>query len=61
MIRWALGYPPRVLGCQDEFWWSRLAQPSMCAWVEAKPLRLVEQEVPNADTDRKAMACYRLF
>jgi len=61
LIRWALGCPTRVLGCQDEVWWSRLAQPSMCAGVEAKPRRLVEQEAPTADTDRKALACYGLF
>ena len=56
-----MGEPTLALGCQDEVWWSRLAQPSMSAWTEAKPLRLVEQEAPTADTDRKALACDGLF
>ena len=29
----------------------------MDAWTEDTPLRLVEQEAPTADTDRKALAC----
>jgi hypothetical protein len=53
----ALGCPPLALGFQDEVWWSRLAQPSLSAWTAAKPLRLVEQEAPKADRDRKALAC----
>ena len=56
-----MGEPTLALGCQDDVWWSRLAQPSMSAWTEAKPLRLVEQEAPTADTDRKALACDGLF
>ena len=56
-----MGYPTLALGFQDEVWWSRLAQPSMYAWTEDKPLRLVEKEAPKADTDRKALACYGLF
>jgi DDE superfamily endonuclease len=47
---WALGFA-------DETWWSRLAQPSLHTWAE-QPLRLVEQEVPKADPDPKALACY---
>ena len=56
-----MGEPTLALGFQDEVWWSRLAQPSMYAWTEDKPLRLVEKEAPKADTDRKALACYGLF
>jgi transposase len=33
----------------------------MYAWTEDKPLRLVEKEVPKADPDRKALACYGLL
>jgi transposase len=61
LIRLALGEPTLALGFQDEVWWSRLAQPSMYAWTEDKPLRLVEKEAPKADTDRQALACYGLF
>ncbi len=56
-----MGCPTLALGFQDEVWWSRLAQPSLYAWTEAKPLRLVEKEARKADTDRKALACYGLF
>ena len=56
-----MGEPTLALGCQDEVWWSRLAQPAMSAWTEGKPLRLVEKEAPQTDTDRKALACYGLF
>jgi hypothetical protein len=56
-----MGEPTLALGFPDEVWWSRLAQPSMDAWTEAKPLRLVEQEASKADTDRKALACYGLL
>ena len=56
-----MGEPTLALGCQDEVWWSRLAQPAMSAWTDGKPLRLVEKEAPQTDTDRKALACYGLF
>ena len=52
-----MGGSTLALGFQDDVWWSRLAQPSMAAWTEDKPLRLVENEAPKADTDRKALAC----
>jgi len=52
-----MGGATLALGFQDDVWWSRLAQPSMYAWTEAKPLRLVEKEAPKAETDRKALAC----
>jgi DDE superfamily endonuclease len=34
-----------------------LAQPQLHTWAE-QPRRLVEQEVPKADPDPKALACY---
>jgi hypothetical protein len=37
----ALGHPDWVVGFQDEVWWSRLAQPNLHTWTEAKPLRQV--------------------
>lgn len=34
----------------------------MHAWTDdAKPLRLVEQDVPKGDSDPKALACYELL
>ena len=49
-----------MLGFADETWWSRLAQPHLHTWTDAAagPLRLVEQAVPKADPDPKALACY---
>jgi hypothetical protein len=58
----AASHPEWVLGYQDETWWSRLALPAMHAWApEGRPLRLVEQAVPRADTDPKALSCYGLL
>jgi len=52
---WAVGY-------LDEVWWSRVAQPNMHAWSEAKqPLRLVELQVSKDDPDPKALSCYGLL
>lgn len=39
-----------------------MTQPDLHAWVdEGAALRLVEQIVPKADPDRKALACYGLL
>jgi DDE superfamily endonuclease len=62
LIRLAASHPEWVLGYQDETWWSRLAFPAMHAWAaDGQPLRLVEQAVPQADTDPKALSCYGLL
>jgi hypothetical protein len=55
-----MGCPTLALGFQGEVWWSGLAQPSLYAWTEDSPLRLVDTEAPKAETDRKALACYGL-
>jgi hypothetical protein len=58
----AASRPDWVLGYQDETWWSRLALPAMHAWAaEGQPLRLIEQAVPKADADPKALSCYGLL
>ncbi len=62
LIRLAAAHPDWVLGYQDETWWSRLALPAMHSWAaDGHPLRLVEQAVPKADTDPKALSCYGLL
>jgi hypothetical protein len=62
LIRLAATHPTWVLGFQDEVWWSRLARPSLRAWVEEDDrLRLVEQAVAKDDPDPKALACYGLL
>lgn len=39
-----------------------LALPAMHAWTsEDRPLRRVEREVPQGDTDPKALSCYGLL
>ena len=51
-----------MLGYQDECWWSRLALPTMHAWMgEATELRLVERALPKGDLDPKALSCYGLL
>jgi transposase len=55
-------HPEWALGFEDEPWWSRVAQPALHAWTLAqRPLRLIEQPVPSADPDPKALACYGLL
>jgi hypothetical protein len=62
LIRLAERHPTWALGFQDEVWWSRLARPSLQAWVEQDGcLRLVEQVVAKGDPDPKALACYGLL
>ncbi len=50
-----------MLGFEDEVWWSRVRQPSLHAWADGKPLRLVEQTAAKDDPDPKALACYGLL
>jgi transposase len=62
LIRLAANHPQWALGFEDETWWSRVAQPALHAWTPAQqPLRLVEQTVPSADPEPKAVACYGLL
>jgi transposase len=50
------------MGFQDEVWWSRVAQPKLHSWAEAKaPLRLLELAPAKTDPDPKALACYGLL
>jgi hypothetical protein len=58
----AASHPEWVLGFEDETWWSRVAQPALQAWTPAQqPLRLIEQTVPSAAPDPKALAWYGLL
>ncbi len=62
LIRLAASHPTWVLGFQDEVWWSRLARPSLHAWIEEDDrMRLVEQAVAKDDPDPKALACSGLL
>ncbi len=62
LIRLAATHPDWALGCADEGWWSRVAQPHLASWAEdGRPLRLVEQRVAPGDPGPKALACYGLL
>jgi hypothetical protein len=62
LIRLVASHPQWALGFEDETWWSRVAQPALPAWTPVQqPLRLIEQTVPSADSDPKALACYGLL
>ena len=51
-----------VVGFEDEWWWSRAAQPNLHSFSEeGEPLRLVEQSLPKDDPDPKAISCYGLY
>jgi transposase len=58
LIQRALAHPTWALGCGDEVWWSRLAQPDHHCWMdsEATP-KLQELTPPTDDPDPKALAC----
>ena len=58
----AVTHPTWGLGCGDEVWWSRLAQPAMHTWTpDAQVLRLIEKARPKADPEPKALACSGLL
>ena len=62
LIALAQLHPDWAIGFGDEVWWSRVAQPTAHVWQEPdQPMRLVEQTVPTADPDPKALACYGLL
>jgi hypothetical protein len=61
LIQMAVNHPDIALGCEDDVWWSREAQPHMQAWSDDKPIRLVEKAVPAKDPEGKAVACYGLY
>lgn len=62
LIRLATTHPQWALGFEDESWFSRLARPSLHTWTDAgQPLHLVEQTLPKADPEPKALACYGLL
>ena len=62
MIQRANTQPRWALGCGDEVWGSRLAQPNQhCGTdTEATP-KLQELTPPGEDADPKALACYGLL
>jgi DDE superfamily endonuclease len=54
-----MAHPTWALGCGDEVWWSRLAQPNPHGWTDTEAtLKLQELPRPTDDRDPKALACY---
>src|SRR5262249_32155132 len=53
--------PDWVLGFQEAVWWSRLAQPDLHPWTEAKPWRLHQNEPDRHEPEPKAVAGYGLL
>ena len=54
--------PGWALGCADEVWFSRLAQPALHAWAAGDEwLRLGMHAAARDDPDPKALACYGLW
>jgi DDE superfamily endonuclease len=49
------------VGFADDVWWNRLAYPSLHAWTDSTPLRLVQQAADKHDPDPQALACYGLW
>src|SRR5207244_8937420 len=62
LIRRAMTQPTWALGCGDEVWWSRLAQPNQHCWTDAgAKSTLQELTPPPSDPDPKALACNGLL
>lgn len=51
----------RVLGFQDECWWSRLAQPDLFAWGAGGPLHLGTKAKDPKGGGPEALACYGIL
>jgi hypothetical protein len=57
----AADHPDIALGCEDEVWWSREAQPQRHAWGDDTHVRLVEKTAPAKDPEGKTVAGYGLY
>jgi hypothetical protein len=62
LLQRAMAHPTWALGCGDEVWWSRLAQPDQHCWLAADATpELQELTPPTSAPDPKALACYGLL
>ena len=57
MKQQAVQHPDWLLVEEDECWFSRFAQPAVCAWAEAEGVRLHVRE-PQRREPEKALACF---
>jgi transposase len=53
--------PDWAVGFEDEVWWSRVRHPTLRAWTDGAPLRLIARNVAKDGLDPKALACYGLL
>ena len=57
-----MAQPTWALGCGDDGWWSRLAQPNQHGWTDAEATQKFQEFTPPTDApDPKALACYGLL
>src|SRR5215204_5274596 len=63
LIGLAERHPRRVVGFEDETWFSRSERPSVHSWSDATkpPMRLLEKEARKDDPEPKALSCYGLY
>jgi transposase len=61
LINLASKHPDWVLGFEDEVWWSRLAQPSMHAWTDGPPMKVLLLKADDNDPDPDAICCYGML
>ena len=62
LIQQAMAQPTWALGCGDDVWWSRLAQPNQYGWTAAQAKHNMQAlTLPTDDPDPKALACYGLL
>jgi len=57
-----MAQPTWALGCGDDVWWSRLAQPNQHGWTDAEATQTFQELTPPTDApDPKALAWYGLL
>ena len=62
LIQRAMAQPTWALGCGDDIWWSRLAQPNQHGWTDAEATQTFQERTPPTDApDPKALAWYGLL
>jgi hypothetical protein len=62
LIQRATAQPTWALGCGDDVWWSRLAQPKQHGWTDAEATQTFQERTPPTDApDPKTLAWYGLL
>ena len=61
LIEVSAKHSDRVLGFEDEVWWSRLQRPRMQAWADGPPLKMHVLKADDWDPDPIAICCYGIL